>query len=184
MDFLWNVALFMIGFMVGIFGFYNIIGSFRTSQFRFAIISALFWMVVLGGVSWGAYAWAEDYLLAYGIGLAIAFLSSLRAGATQKDMKEIRSNPTSRTQKNSFTEKEITQEMRERYMDVYVKEFCQMRGFESLDEIIDQEIHNENLKSLSTKDKANEIAKFFGFPSFWDIYDEAERQHEQDRVLN
>ena len=32
----------MIGLVIGIFGFYNIIGSFRTSQFRFAIIVALF----------------------------------------------------------------------------------------------------------------------------------------------
>ena len=177
MDFIWSVALFMIGFMVGIFGFYNIIGSFRTSQFRFAIVAALFWLIILGSVSWGAYAWAEDYLLAYGIGLAIAFLSSLRAGTTEQDLAEIRNNPTNRIEKRSLTEEEITQEIRERYIDVYVKEFCQMRGFASLDEIIDQEIHDENLKSLTTKDKANTIAKFFGFSDFWDMYEEAQRQH-------
>ena len=177
MDFIWNVVLFMIGLVIGIFGFYNIIGSFRTSQFRFAIIAALFWLIILGGVSWGAYAWAEDYLLAYGIGLAIAFLSSLRAGTTKQDLQEIRNNPTNRIQTSALTEEEITQQMRERYMDIYIKEFCQMRGFASMDEIIDQEIHDEDMKRLTVREKANAVARFFGFSDFWGMFEEAERQH-------
>ena len=115
--------------------------------------------------------------MAYGIGLAIAFLSSLRAGTTKQDLQEIRNNPTNRIQTSALTEEEITQQMRERYMDIYIKEFCQMRGFASMDEIIDQEIHDEDMKRLTVREKANAVAKFFGFSDFWEMFEEAERQH-------
>lgn len=106
MDYLWLILVFAGTFFISLFGFFAIIGSIRVAVKQKQMIayiirhggypvspcstalSILIWSVILGFGCFAVHFWLYDYRYSYYIATVIAFLLSLRAGSSMKDIAE------------------------------------------------------------------------------------------------
>lgn len=77
MKFLLFIAILFISFVVGSFGFSQIIGCIKYTRNKLAAFTILLWIVILALVFLAVYSWFNNYLKAIIIGYAISFLLSL-----------------------------------------------------------------------------------------------------------
>jgi hypothetical protein len=70
------ILVAVVAFVVGIFGFAQIIGSLRTRQKRF-MLPILLWLVILVGEFFLARLIVLDYMKAFYIGTGISFIIML-----------------------------------------------------------------------------------------------------------
>ena len=74
------------GYLLGVLGWAQIIGSLRYIRMRGAkasFLTIMIWLVILGAASFAVYAWLNKAFLAYLVGLAISFITIL----FQKEIK-------------------------------------------------------------------------------------------------
>lgn len=92
MDYVWSALVGFASFFVGIFGFYQIIGSIRLSRFRsvkLTFFTVIFWLIILGGIAALVHFLIPEHRVAYYIGTGISFLMSLGAGTKQQDIDKV-----------------------------------------------------------------------------------------------
>lgn len=103
------ILMFVIGllsFVIGVFGFYQIIGSIRIAIFQrkerdtieelggrvrpisLVLFTVLLWIIISAFAIFAVHMWLPNYKVSTYIGFGIAFLLSLRAGKSKQDLME------------------------------------------------------------------------------------------------
>ncbi len=83
MFWLWSFLVFVGSWVVGVFGFCQIIGSVRIAKFRrtlLTVITVTIWSVLLLFLIFAVHLWLFNYRIACYLGLAIAFVMSFNTG--------------------------------------------------------------------------------------------------------
>lgn len=79
-------VVFFVSWVVGVFGFAQIIGSLQNLRERGAAMSAftiIFWSVILIALGVGVHYFLLDYRIVYYVGTGISLLQVLAAGKIQ-----------------------------------------------------------------------------------------------------
>lgn len=83
MDWLWNILVGIGSFIIGVFGFCQIIGVIRTRHYRRfgAIMFTLtLWIVILGFTAFAIHMWLYDFRIVYYIATGASLLLSWNTG--------------------------------------------------------------------------------------------------------
>lgn len=86
MEILIFIVVLAVAFVIGVFGFCQIIGSFQDFHIRGVGMTAftiILWAVILIASFFAAKSFFADQLIAYYIGTGASFLMSLKAGKIQ-----------------------------------------------------------------------------------------------------
>ena len=80
MQYLLFVLVLVGAFILGAFGFSQIIGTIRFKGYvKTPVFTFLFWLIILGFGAFAVLYWLNDSKIALFIGYGISFLSSLRS---------------------------------------------------------------------------------------------------------
>lgn len=78
MRYLIFILILMAAFLVGAFGFPQIVGTIKYRlNMKSSLFTIIFWIIILGFGIFSIFHWLEDYKAAALIGYAIAFILSL-----------------------------------------------------------------------------------------------------------
>jgi hypothetical protein len=86
MEILMFIIVLAVAFVIGVFGFCQIIGSFQNIHIRGIGITAftvILWAVILIAEFFVAKSFFADQMIAYYIGTVVSFIMSLQAGKIQ-----------------------------------------------------------------------------------------------------
>ena len=83
MELLWSILVGIVSFIVGIFGFCQIVGVIRTRHYRMrgtVILTLTIWTVILGFATFAVHVWLYDYRIAFYIAMGVSLLLSWNTG--------------------------------------------------------------------------------------------------------
>ena len=83
MVYVWMFLVFIGSFVIGVWGFCQIVGSIQQAAVRGPVLTTItisIWSIILVATAIAVHCWLYDYRIAYYIGTAIGLLGTLRAG--------------------------------------------------------------------------------------------------------